>query len=1053
MLHGLKAPPSPDYIPGPEAPPSPDHIPGPEYLEYLPPADDVFPAEEQPLPTAVSPIAVSSGYIMDSEPEMDPEEEDGDDEESEGDFIDYPTSRGDNDADDDGDDLSEDDADDEDEEESSDSEEEKEEHLALTVPALALHSSISASEDSDQTEPFKEGETVATPPPSAYLSPTSYLLPPFLMPLPIFTPLPPPPPIILPRTRASMVLIRFTAPSTFILVPRSRAPPIGTPPLLPIPLPTSSFPLPLLLPSTSGSESVPEADMPLWKRARFTTPTGGYEVGESSVAAARQIRPALTVADSCRAEDRLIGRLRRERRYFCTLSTTYAYEVSHSRDYCTQIMDYCSYERFIQKMAPKRARNTKANPDPTRTTTATEPMTQEAINNLIAQQSVSSINNCTAENQIKFASCTLIGSALTWWNSHMRAVSQKVKDTDITSYTLCFQELALLCGRMFPEEADEIERYVSGLPKRIRGNVMSYETKSMQKAIEFANDQMDQKLIGISDHQANNKKKFDNTSRNNKTNNHSEGTTMLHGPMLQDLEKRNHTEEPNLSRDCRNRAANTNNNNNNNNYNNRRAKTAYQGVSTCFKCGAQVYFKNNCPKLGNKNQGNRNQGNQNQAGNGNAVARAYGMSTAGGKPDANVVMGKANVVTDALSRKERKPPLRVRALVMTIGLDLPRQILNAQTEARKSENIKKEDVGGMLVENSRDPEKVRTEKLKPHADGTLCLNGMSWLPCYGDLRTVIMHETSRGYDTIWVIVDRLTKSAHFLPMREDDSIDKLTKLYLKEVVTRPGITISIIFDRDPRFALNFWRAFQKALGTRLDMSTTYHPETDGQSERTIQILEDMLRACAIDYGKSWERLLPLVKFSYNNIYRTSIKAAPFKALYGRKCRSPVCWAESYADVRHKPLEFQVGDKVMLKVSPWKRVVRFGKRGKLNPRYVSSFKVLAKVGTVAYRLKLPQQLSRVHSTFHIRNLKKCLSDEPLAIPLDELHIDDKLCFVEEPVEIMDRETKRLRQSHILIIKVRWNSKRGPKFTWEQEDQFKQKYPHLFTNQASSSTTRS
>nr|GEY12866.1 hypothetical protein [Tanacetum cinerariifolium] len=308
----MEAPPSPDYIPEPEAPSSPDYIPGPEYPEYLPPADDVFLAEEQPLPAALSPTAESPGYIADSEPEMDPEEEDGDDEKSEGDSTDYLTCRGDDDADDDGDDLSEDDADDEDKEESSDSEEEEEEHLAPTIFALALHSSISASEDSDQTEPFEEGETATTPPPSAYLSPTSYPLPPFLMPLPIFTPLPPPP-IILPHTRASMVLMRSVAPSTFILAPLSRTPPIGTPPLLPIPLPTSSFPLPLLLPSTSCREGIPEVDMPLWKKARFTTPTGGYKVGEGSVvAAARQIWPALTVDDSHRAEDKLIGRLRRE---------------------------------------------------------------------------------------------------------------------------------------------------------------------------------------------------------------------------------------------------------------------------------------------------------------------------------------------------------------------------------------------------------------------------------------------------------------------------------------------------------------------------------------------------------------------------------------------------------------------------------------------------------------------------------------------------------------------------------------------------------------------
>ncbi|GJR40259.1 putative reverse transcriptase domain-containing protein [Tanacetum coccineum] len=341
--------------------------------------------------------------------------------------------------------------------------------------------------------------------------------------------------------------------------------------------------------------------------------------------------------------------------------------------------------------------------------------------------------------------------------------------------------------------------------------------------------------------------------------------------------------------------------------------------------------------------------------------------------------GKANVVADALSRKERIKPLRLRALVMTIGLDLPKQILEAQTKARKPENLKSEDVGGMLVENSREPEKPRMEKLEPRADGTLCLNNGSWLSCYGDLRTLILHESHKskyfvhlgfdkmyqdmkqlywwpnmkadistyvskcltclkvkdehqnpfgmlvqpeipqrkwdnitmdfvtklpmkpsGYDTIWVIMDQLTKSAHFLPMRENDPTDKLARLYLKEVVTRHGIPVSIICDRDGRFTSNFWR-----------------------------------------------------------------------------------------------------------------------------------------------LKLPQQLSRVHSMFHVSNLKKCLSDEPLVIPLGEIHIDDKLYFVEEPVKIMDQEVKLLKQSHIPIIKVQWNSRRGPDFTWEREDQFRKKYPHLFT----------
>ncbi|GJU00243.1 putative reverse transcriptase domain-containing protein [Tanacetum coccineum] len=259
-------------------------------------------------------------------------------------------------------------------------------------------------------------------------------------------------------------------------------------------------------------------------------------------------------------------------------------------------------------------------------------------------------------------------------------------------------------------------------------------------------------------------------------------------------------------------------------------------------------------------------------------------------------------MADALSHKERIEPLQFRALVMTIGLDIPKQILKAQIEALKPENLEKEDVGGMIRKD------IPKERLEPRADGTLCLNGRSWLPCYGDLRSVVMHEShkskysihpgsekmyqdikklywwpnmkanittyvskclacaklpksSQGFDTIWVIVDRLTKSAHFLPIRENDPLDKLA------------------------------RSFQKALGTDLSIGTAYHPETDGQSERTIQTLEDMLCACMIDFGKGWVKHLPLAEFSYNNSYHASIKATPYEALYGQKCQSPVCWAE------------------------------------------------------------------------------------------------------------------------------------------------------------------
>ncbi|GJR59717.1 putative reverse transcriptase domain-containing protein [Tanacetum coccineum] len=247
-------------------------------------------------------------------------------------------------------------------------------------------------------------------------------------------------------------------------------------------------------------------------------------------------------------------------------------------------------------------------------------------------------------------------------------------------------------------------------------------------------------------------------------------------------------------------------------------------------------------------------------------------------------------------------------------------------------------------------------------------------------------KTAAGFDSIWVIVDRLTKSAHFLPMRETDSTEKLTRLYMKEIVARHGIPVSIISDRNSHFTSRVWQSLHKALGMQLNLSTAYHPQTDGQSERTIQTLED--------------------------IYHTSIKEAPFKALYSRKCRSPVCWTEvgeaqltgpeiihettkkifkirdrmqaargrqkSYADKRRRPLEFEVGDKVLLKVSPWKGVMRFGKRGKLNPIYIGPFQIIEKIGPVAYRLELPQELSRVHNVFHICNLKKCLSDDTLEL---------------------------------------------------------------------------
>nr|GEV64730.1 putative reverse transcriptase domain-containing protein [Tanacetum cinerariifolium] len=394
-------------------------------------------------------------------------------------------------------------------------------------------------------------------------------------------------------------------------------------------------------------------------------------------------------------------------------------------------------------------------------------------------------------------------------------------------------------------------------------------------------------------------------------------------------------------------------------------------------------------------------------------------------------LGKANVVADALSRKEREKPLRVRSLVLTDHKNLMQQILKAQVESLKEGNVQKEDLGRMdliMHESHKSKYSIHPGSTKMYQD----LRKLYWWPnIKDDIATYVsqcltcanakakhlkpsgllqqqeipewkwenvtmdfvtgLPRTPSGYDSIWVIVDRLTKSAHFLPKKKTDSIEKLAELYLKEIVCS-GDSIGLKYRLPPR---NGW-AKQK---------------------------------------------------NYPNLKRHAsgiIKAAPFEALYGRKCRSPICWSEvgesqltgpklvgettekivqiknrmltarsrqkSYADHKRRLTEFKVGDKVMLKVSPWRDVIRFGKHEKLSPRFIGPFKVLV--------------------------------DDDVVIPLDEVQLDDKLHFIEEPVEIMDREVKQLKQSRILIVKVRWNSRRGPKFTWEHEDFFRSKYPHLF-----------
>ncbi|GJU17906.1 putative reverse transcriptase domain-containing protein [Tanacetum coccineum] len=674
-------------------------------------------------------------------------------------------------------------------------------------------------------------------------------------------------------------------------------------------------------------------------------------------------------------------------------------------------------------------------------------------------ESVFSISNCIASCQVKFATCTLQDDALTWWNAHVKTITPEAAHA-MPWATLKKMMTDKYCPRgeikkietemMFPEEVDKIEKYIGGLPDMILGSVKASKPKTMKEAIEFTTELMDEKTHAYAGRQAKKKRKYDDLSKNNQN--------------QQQQNKRQNTDQAYT-------AGNSD-------------RKPYAGSKPlCSKC--DYIHEGPCPPR--------------------ASAKVCVVGNAGANPD-NVVTGtfllnnryayilfdmganRSFVSTTFSSQIDITPsildhyydveladgriigslqgelrttraPYRLApsdmnelsehlapilalpegskdfiaycdaskkglgTVLMTKWIkcsshDLEALSLRNKTGARKLENIKNEDVVGMLVENAKNPKAVRTEKLEPCADGTLCLNGRSWLPCYGDLR--LSRPNIKDHQDYW---------------------------YNPRYLNRSGTTsLKILF-------LKILRSRKNALGTNLDMSITYHPQTDGQSERAIQTLEDTLRACAINFGKGWVNHLPLVEFSYNNSYHASINAAPFEALYGRKCRSLVCWTEvgeaqilgpeliqetaekivqikqrmqaardrqkSYADLKRKLMEFQVGDKVMLKVLPWKGVVHFGKRGKLNPRYVGPFKVLEKVGEVAYKLELPEELSRVHNTFHVSNLKKCHADEPLAVPLDGLHVDDKLHFVEEPVEIVDREVKRLKRSRIPLVKVASN----------------------------------
>ena len=337
-------------------------------------------------------------------------------------------------------------------------------------------------------------------------------------------------------------------------------------------------------------------------------------------------------------------------------------------------------------------------------------------------------------------------------------------------------------------------------------------------------------------------------------------------------------------------------------------------------------------------------------------------------------------------------------------------------------------------------------------------------------------RSKKGNDSIWVIVDRLTKTAHFIPVKSDRNAPKLAKIFMQEIVRLHGVPKSIVSDRDTIFSSKFWRSFQQAMGVELCMSTAYHPQSDGQTEVVNKFLEDLLRMCVLDFGGSWEEHIHLAEFAYNNSFQRSIGMAPYEALYGRPCLSPTCWLEvgdklvlgpdhvketsekialirkrmktsqdrqkSFADKRRRPLEFKVGDHVFLKISPMKKVMRFGKLGKLSPRFVGPYEVIGRVGEVAYKLKLPEEMRGIHNVFHISQLRKYIHDPNTIISAPEqLEVRADLTYVKEPVKILAKEVKKLRNKTIKLVKVQWSID-DKDCTWELEDKVRAQYPQLF-----------
>ena len=343
-------------------------------------------------------------------------------------------------------------------------------------------------------------------------------------------------------------------------------------------------------------------------------------------------------------------------------------------------------------------------------------------------------------------------------------------------------------------------------------------------------------------------------------------------------------------------------------------------------------------------------------------------------------------------------------------------------------------------------------------------------------------RSRHGNDAIWVITDRLTKVAHFIPVKTTYTTQRLARIYLSRIVCLHGVPKTIISDRGTQFVSRFWEHLQQALGTQLAFSTAYHPQTDGQTERVNQVLEDMLRACVLTYGTSWEESLPYAEFAYNNSYQASLQMAPFEALYGRRCRTPLNWSEtgdsrifgpdmlreaeekvklirdrlktaqsrqkSYYDQKHRRVSFEPGEFVYLRVSPMRGLQRFKIKGKLAPRFIGPFCIVARRGTVAYQLDLPEDLSDIHDVFHVSQLRKCVSNPEKQVSHENIDVQPDLTYRERPIRILEESERRTRQKTIKFFKVQWSNHTDSEATWESEDFLRTEHPHLFKDQLKS-----